>query len=117
MIGSGSFTTDWQTFSAEGAITADQSKEGQIMQTIAFNLAKNKVATEFIFDNVKFEVPTDVVSSLTLNPAVDPQPYPYGIKSLMSDKNAEGVYNLNGQKVNVIKKGLYIQNGRKVVKK
>ena len=117
MIGSGSFTTDWQTFSAEGAITAEQSKEGQIMQTIAFNLAKNKVATEFIFDNVKFEVPTDVVSSLTLNPAVDPQPYPYGIKSLMSDKNAEGVYNLNGQKVNVIKKGLYIQNGRKVVKK
>jgi hypothetical protein len=35
----------------------------------------------------------------------------------MSDKNAEGVYNLNGQKVQKIQKGLYIQNGRKVVKK
>ena len=127
--GSGNFTTEWQTYEKEGTVPAEcdgsENKNpdtGEVLflktfQTIAFNLAKNKVATEFIFDNVKFEVPTDVVSSLTLNPAVDPQPYPTGIKSLMSDKNAEGVYNLNGQKVNVIKKGLYIQNGRKVVKK
>ena len=119
MIGSGSFTTDWQTFSAEGAITADQSKEGQIMQTIAFNLAKNKVATEFIFDNVKFEVPADIVSTLTKNPAVDPQPYPEpdGISTLKNQKNVEGMYNLNGQKVNKAQKGLYIMNGKKVVVK
>ena len=85
-------------------------------QTIAFNLAKNKVATEFIFDNVKFEISSEVAKTLTPNPAVNPQPYPTGIKSLMSEKNVEGIYNLNGQKVNKIQKGLFIQNGKKVIK-
>ena len=74
-IGSGSFTDSWKTFEAEGIVSADMSKEGQLFQTIAFNLAKNKVATQFIFDNVKFEVPTDALSSLILNPAQNPQPY------------------------------------------
>ena len=74
-IGSGNFTTAWQTYEAEGTITADMSKEGQLMQTIAFNLAKNKVATCFVFDNVKFLVPTDVVPTLNLNPAQNPRPY------------------------------------------
>ena len=31
------------------------------------------------------------------------------------ERSAEGVYNLNGQRVQNVKKGLYIQNGRKVV--
>ena len=57
-IGSGTFTTEWQHYEAEGTITSDMSKEGKIFQTICFNLAKNKVRTNFIFDNVKFEVPT-----------------------------------------------------------
>jgi hypothetical protein len=34
---------------------------------------------------------------------------------MKNEKNAKSVYNLNGQKVNVTKKGLYIQNGKKVV--
>ena len=74
-IGSGSFTTDWQEYEAEGTVSSDMSKEGQFFQTIAFNLAKNKVRTNFIFDNVKFLVPSDIVSSLNLNPAVAPKPY------------------------------------------
>lgn len=74
-IGSGSFTDSWKTFEAEGTVSADMSPEGKLFQTIAFNLAKNKVATQFIFDNVKFEVPTDALSSLIQNPAVDPKPY------------------------------------------
>ena len=77
-IGSGSFTTEWQTYEKEGTISSDMniSMEGEPMQTIAFNLAKNKVATEFIFDNVKFEVEESVVATLTKNPAVNPKPYP-----------------------------------------
>ena len=82
-VGSGSFTTEWQTYKKEGTVSADQSKEGKLFQTIAFNLAKNKTATEFIFDNVKFEVPSDVVASLTKNPAVNPQPYPEPITSMV----------------------------------
>ena len=74
-IGNGSFTTEWNTYKAEGTVSNDMSKEGQLFQTIAFNLAKNKVATRFIFDNVKFEVPTDALSSLILNPAQNPRPY------------------------------------------
>ena len=80
-IGSGSFTTDWKTYEAEGTIPTqcDGSDNAggykNTFQTIAFNLAKNKVATQFIFDNVKFEVPTDALSSLILNPAQDPKPY------------------------------------------
>ena len=74
-VGSGTFTTEWRHYEAEGTITSDMSKEGKIFQTIAFNLAKNKVATQFIFDNVKFEIPTELLATLTKNPAVNPQPY------------------------------------------
>ena len=113
------FTADWQSFELESIISADQSKEDKPMQSIAFNLAELKTANVYIFDNVKFFVPKDIVSSLNLNPAVDPQPYPEpdGISTLKNQKNVEGMYNLNGQKVNVTKKGLYIMNGKKVVVK
>ena len=75
-IGSGNFTTEWQTYKAEGEITSNMSKEDKPMQTICFLLAKNQMATNFIFDNVKFEIPTDNLATLTKNPAVNPQPYP-----------------------------------------
>jgi len=74
-IGSGNFTTSWQTYEAEGTISEDMSKEGQLLQTIAFNLGKNKVATCFVFDNVKFLVPTEALPTLILNPAQNPVPY------------------------------------------
>ncbi len=79
-IGTGSFTTEWQTYSAEGTIPAEcDGSQGdgflKIFQTIAFNLGANKVATQFVFDNVKFEVPTEALSTLTLNPAQNPVPY------------------------------------------
>jgi hypothetical protein len=33
----------------------------------------------------------------------------------MNEMNAEGIFNLNGQKVMKAQKGLYIKNGKKVV--
>ena len=119
--GSGSFTTEWQTYTAEGAIPSEcDGSQGdgflKIFQSIAFNLAKNKVATQFIFDNVKFEIPKDVADTLTPNPDENAKPYPpTGIKNVMNEMNAEGIYNLNGQKVMKAQKGLYIKNGKKVV--
>ena len=121
--GGGSFTTDWQTFTAEGAIPSEcdgtQADGGflKIFQSIAFNLALNKAATQFIFDNVKFEVPEDVAATLTPNPDQNPVPYPTGIQTVKSEQNAEGIFNLNGQKVMKTQKGLYIMNGKKVVVK
>ena len=115
--GSGSFTTEWQTYEAEGTVPSqcDGSSAQKTFQTIAFNLAKNRVATEFVFDNVKFFVPKDIVSSLTKNPDENPVHYPTGIKNVMNEMNAEGIFNLNGQKVMKTQKGLYIKNGKKVV--
>ena len=40
-----------------------------------------------------------------------------GINAVASEKSAEGVYNLNGQRVYAPAKGLYIVNGKKVVLK
>ena len=117
-IGDVNFTEDWQTFEYESAVSSDQSKADKPMQTIAFNLAEVATANTYIFDNVKFYVPKDVVSTLTKNPAVDPQEYPgdpNGIETVKSEKNAEGIFNLNGQKVMKTQKGLYILNGKKVV--
>ena len=116
-IGSGSFTSDWQTYEKEGSISADMSKEGQLMQTIAFNLAKNKVATEFIFDNVKFEVEASVAATLTKNPAVDPTPYPVGIYTLSADQQNGTIFDLQGRRVVAPRKGLYIIDGKKAVVK
>nr|MCR4603167.1 hypothetical protein [Prevotella sp.] len=100
MIGNGTFTADWQHFEKQGSITAEQSPEGN-MQTIAFNLALNKVATQFIFDNIKFCVEKDF--------------YETGIFEIANEQlPTEGIYNLRGQKVDKATKGLYIINGKKV---
>ena len=40
-----------------------------------------------------------------------------GISSVAAENGAEGIYNMNGQRVNKAQKGLYIVNGKKVVKK
>ena len=119
--GSGNFTTEWQTYTAEGAIPSEcdgtQADGGflKIFQSIAFNLALNKAATQFIFDNVKFEIPKDVADTLTPNPDENAKPYPSGIQNVKNEMKVEGIYNLNGQKVMKTQKGLYIMNGKKVV--
>ncbi len=41
---------------------------------------------------------------------------PTGIQTVNANKKAEGIYNLNGQQVMNAQKGLYIINGKKVVK-
>ena len=56
-IGSPEFTEEWQTYSKQGFITNEMSyKDGKYMHTISFNLSCNHTATEFFFDNVKFEI-------------------------------------------------------------
>jgi hypothetical protein len=132
MAGSGSFTEEWQSYEKEGTVPAEcdgsenkNADTGEVLflktfQTIAFNLAKNKVATEFVFDNVKFFVPKDVVSTLTKKEAENPQEYPgdpNGIVTVKANQNGQTIYNLNGQKVEKTAKGLYIINGKKVVVK
>jgi hypothetical protein len=50
-IGSPTFKTEWQHWSQDVTVSGDMAND---FQTIAFNLAKNKVATTFYFDNIVF---------------------------------------------------------------
>ena len=78
-IPNGSFTTSWQTYEAVGTIDATMSPNNN-MQTIAFNLAQNGQATQFVFDNVVFEIPQSVLATLTKNPATNAKPYPVPVE-------------------------------------
>ena len=75
-----SFTTDWQNFSKEYTVPADANGNKHTdadwldnFQTIYFSLALNKVATEFIIDNVKVEILNSVLPTLTPSPVTDPK--------------------------------------------
>ena len=73
-IGDVNFTTEWQTFEKTVTVDASMSKgdngngNGTGLQTIAFNLAVEKTATQYFFDNLKIEVDEEVLPTLSLNP-------------------------------------------------
>lgn len=106
MMGDVNFTGEWQHFSADVDVTAAMAKgdngngSGDGLFSIAFNLQEEKSAVDYYFDNfgVWYQMPV-----------VD------GINAMKNEEKAKSIYNLNGQKVNVTKKGLYIKNGKKVV--
>ena len=84
-IGDVNFTDDWQPFEntvtinsgmAHGTNQDGTPGPGVGMQTIAFNLALQKTATQYFFDNIKVEVDEEILSTLTLNPNENAVPYP-----------------------------------------
>ena len=90
------------SISASQAVNADNSDI--TFRSIAFNLAKDSEnAVKFFFDNVKFFVENAFVETGIVN-----------VNN--SNKNEDAIYNLRGQKVQQAQKGLYIINGKKVVK-
>ena len=46
----------WQHYLGEGIISEEQSTDGNMMRTIAFNLAHNDYATTHYFDNIVFKI-------------------------------------------------------------
>ena len=56
MLGDVNFTTDWQTFTAEGTVSADQSTDAKKFLSVAFNLNEYADANNYYFDNIVFEV-------------------------------------------------------------
>ncbi len=56
MLGDINFTTGWQTFSKEGEITADQSKDDHKMRSFTFNLNELEDANNYYFDNVNVQI-------------------------------------------------------------
>ena len=112
MIGSPSFTTEWQHYVKEGSISADQAEaktdgvpNGNKMRSIAFNLSKDKDnEVTYFFDNIKFFVEKAFAET--------------GIVNVNSNNTVEGaIYNLRGQQVKNAQKGIFIQNGKKIVVK
>ncbi len=90
-----------QFYLKEMATKATVDTDGKL--TIKFNVAADNNISWLAFKNVKF--------ILDENATV-------GITNVNNAKNAnDAIYNLNGQKVEKTKKGLYIINGKKVVLK
>ena len=56
MFGNINFSQNWQTFSKEGEVTAEQSPADHQFLSVAFNLNAYEGANNYYFDNVKFEV-------------------------------------------------------------
>ena len=72
MIGSPSFTTEWQHYSKSGTISADQAGGGTF-RSIAFNLSKDRANdVTFFFDNIKVFVEKSFADENL--PAVAPVP-------------------------------------------
>ena len=109
--GSVNFTTEWQHFEAEGKISEDQSKADKPMHSIAFNLSKSKIAAKFFLDNLKFEIPANAVTAAEY---IDAKPLPTAINTAKAAKAAKTIYNVAGQQIKSLQKGLNIVNGEKV---
>ena len=66
-FGNVTFTPSWQHFEREGTITDEESTSEKKMRTIAFNLAENKSATIYYFDNISFIInPAPVEQPVTI---------------------------------------------------
>jgi len=95
------FNTTWQHYEGEGTITGEMSPDENKMRTIAFDLAHEKTATTYYFDNIVFEIPSTSA-----------------INTVYADyRRSTAVYNLSGQRLSQPQKGINIINGKKVVVK
>ena len=56
MFGNLDFSTEWQTFTTEGVVTASQSTDAKKFLSVAFNLNELESANNYYFDNITFEV-------------------------------------------------------------
>ena len=92
------FTTEWAEYKFEGEVP--EKADG--MQTIAFNLNKDKtLENNYYFDNISWKVEGATA-----------------IQKVQAVKAEDGArYNLAGQKVGASYKGIVIQNGKKFIQK
>ena len=56
MLGDVNFTTDWQHFTKEGVVSAQQSTDAKKFLSVAFNLNEFESANNYYFDNIVFEI-------------------------------------------------------------
>ena len=107
---------DWQGWGADARfyVKADFAREaGQLYEVGGMEGTTNEPASyTATYAFVKNGTKDAAVLKVTLTYQV-----PEGIESLTLQPETTTVYNLNGQKVEKVRKGLYIQNGKKIVVK
>ena len=107
---------DWQGWGADARfyVKADFAREaGQLYEVGGMEGTTNEPASyTATYAFVKNGTKDAAVLKVTLTYQV-----PEGIESLSLQPETTTVYNLNGQKVEKVRKGLYIQNGKKIVVK
>jgi uncharacterized protein YkuJ len=106
-MGNVSFTEEWQHM--DKVVTVDGSMA--TMTTIAFNLQKVGEANVFYFDNVKMSINEDIASD---EEKAEAGAIATGINSAKAAKAAKAIYNVAGQQLKSLQKGLNIVNGEKV---
>lgn len=96
LAGDISFTTEEKTF--ENAITVPDNAAG--MGAICFNLSVLRKSINYYFDDIKV--------------AIDREAVPTAISEVKAQKVAKTIYNVAGQQIQSLQKGLNIVNGKKV---
>ena len=108
-------TTDWQTFEFKGTAPAPHAQNGPF-QSIAFNLNENKtLATKFYFDNIELCIDEDIATDEEKALAEEiANPVPTAINTAKAAKASKSIYNVAGQQLKSLQKGLNIVDGAKV---
>ncbi|MCR4835117.1 MAG: hypothetical protein K5899_01850 [Bacteroidaceae bacterium] len=118
MVGQLSFTPEWQHY--ERVVNAVKG-----MSTLTFNLNEDKtLATNFYFDNVEMCIAEEALKegdkAAVQKEAADiiaetvEDGVPTGISTFKAEKSSKAIYNIAGQQIKALQKGLNIVNGEKV---
>jgi hypothetical protein len=103
LLGDFNFTTEWQTYNEDLSIVTtvpSQATEEKPMGTVCFNLEGLREVNNYYFDDIKVYV--------------DEEDIPTGISSFKAEKATKTIYNVAGQQIKSLQKGLNIVNGEKV---
>lgn len=100
-FGNMTFITSWKHYEKEGVVSDEMSTDEKKMRTIAFNLANEKTATKYYFDNIVFEVyQTSGINAINYR-----------------DADRDNIYNLSGQRLTMPQKGVVIIGRKKILVK
>jgi hypothetical protein len=90
--------SDWTDY--EGTFTV--SSNNGSFQSLAFNLSVENQDVIYYFKDAKVEIPQEAVVT--------------GISEISVEKASEGIFDLSGRRVSTFNKGIYVVDGKKVVK-
>lgn len=103
LLGDLNFTEEWQTFNedlSQVISVPTQATEATPMGAVCLNLEVLREVNNYYFDDIKVYVDEDDI--------------PTGISTFKAEKSSKAIYNVAGQQIQSLQKGLNIVNGQKV---